>query len=360
MHPRALALPLVLLLLLAVVPQPVHAQQAFTVSGFIISIQSSQAAFTLQELRTGAAGSAWTVHVTAATEARRPGGDTVRGPQAVLNLLRVGEVADAQGWVIGTNRLLATAVTVRSFLGDVSPDRNNDRDDDDDRADDGDRDVARGIRVAGVIITLQSRGQGVFQLREQSLASGYRTWTVRLHPSTRVQGQVLDRARDVQVGQGDRAALRFLRVGDFVEVEGRVVGRAQIQARRIRIHARADTPVPFPIPSPYPPYPFPNPNPFPAQTVILAPAQGTEITTSEFSVVGQTMPGAQVRIEVTARFGVFNLPVTSGTVTANQSGFFTFTVRPSMRVPGTVYTITVRSTYQGYTTPPVSITVRQQ
>jgi len=351
LHPRALALPLALLLLFLVVPQPVQAQQAFTVSGFIIGIQGSQAAFTLQELRTGATGNAWTVHVTAATEARRPGGDTVRGLQAVLNLLRVGEVADAQGWVIGTNRLLATAVTVRSFLGDVSPDRNNDRDDDDDR------DVARGITVAGIIITLQSRGQGVFQLREQPLASGSRTWTVRLQPSTQVQGQTLDRARDVQ---GDRAALRFLRVGDFVEVEGRIVGRAQIQARRIRIHARAGTPVPFPIPSPYPPYPYPNPNPFPAQTVILAPTQGTEITTSEFSVVGQTMPGAQVRIEVTARFGVFNLPVTSGTVTANQSGFFTFTVRPSMRVPGTVYTITAWSTYQGYTTPPVSITVRQQ
>ena len=348
---RALAVPLGLLLFLLVVPQPALAQSPFSVSGFIISIQGAQAAFVLQDFRTGTMGSAWTVHVTAATEARRPGGDTVRGLQAVLNLLRVGEVADAQGWVIGTNRLLATAVTVRSFLGDVSPDRNNDRDDDDDR------DVARGITVAGIIITLQSRGQGVFQLREQPLASGSRTWTVRLQPSTQVQGQTLDRARDVQ---GDRAALRFLRVGDFVEVEGRIVGRAQIQARRIRIHARAGTPVPFPIPSPYPPYPYPNPNPFPAQTVILAPTQGTEITTSEFSVVGQTMPGAQVRIEVTARFGVFNLPVTSGTVTANQGGFFTFTVRPSMRVPGTVYTITVRSTYQGYTTPPVSITVRQQ
>jgi len=113
--------------------------------------------------------------------------------------------------------------------------------------------------------------------------------------------------------------------------------------------------VPFPTPSPYP-----NPYPFPAQTVILAPTQGTEISASEFSVVGQTMPGAQVRIEVTARFGVFNLPVTNGTVTANQSGFFTFTVRPSVRMPGAVYTITATATYQGYTAPPVTVTVRQQ
>ena len=95
--------------------------------------------------------------------------------------------------------------------------------------------------------------------------------------------------------------------------------------------------------------------------MIHSPRQGAEIATGEFSVVGQTVPGAQVRVEVTARFGVLGapLPVTSGTVTADNNGFFTFVVRPPMRVPGTVYTIRVSSASPGVNAPPVSVTVRQ-
>jgi hypothetical protein len=65
-------------------------------------------------------------------------------------------------------------------------------------------------------------------------------------------------------------------------------------------------------------------------------------------------------VQVVGRFGVFNVPVASGTVTANQNGYFTFTVRPASRVPGTTYTITVTASAQGYSPPPVTVTVRQQ
>ena len=350
MHLRALAVALGLLLLLLVVPQPALAQSPFSVSGFIISIQGAQAAFVLQDFRTGTMGSAWTVHVTAGIDTRRPDGGTVRGPQATFYLLRVGDMVDVQGWVIGGNQVVATSIVARPVFGDDWRSRNNGRHDDDDDDDDD-----RQITVAGTIANLDDRGQGVVSLREQTFATGSRLWTIRLHPHTRVEGLAQNRGWDVQVGRGGRAALRLLRVGDYIEVRGRMHGRGQIRAQLIRVRAQAGTPIPFPTPSPYP-----NPYPFPAQTVILAPTQGTEISASEFSVVGQTMPGAQVRIEVTARFGVFNLPVTNGTVTANQSGFFTFTVRPSVRMPGAVYTITATATYQGYTAPPVTVTVRQQ
>lgn len=358
---------LTLFVALLAAPQLASAQSQFSLSGFIVSTQSSQSTFVLQDVRGGTpAGAHWTVRLIPTTETRAANGAVVRGTQA-FNYLQNGAFVDVQGWTIGGNLMFATAILVRAYGGGGDRSGSIDRVPGwDGRGDDDDDDDDRRISVAGVITNLDSRGQGTVQLREQTYyGAGVRTWTVRLHPQTRVEGLTQDRG---QVGRGNRAALRLLRVGDFIEVLGRMDGR-QIRAQLIRVRAPAGAQYPGPNPNPYPPYPnpyppypnpYPSPNPYPAQTVIIAPTQGSEITGSEFSVVGQTMPGAQVRVQVTGRFGVFNVPVANGTVTANQNGYFTFTVRPSGRVPGTIYTITVTASAQGYNAPPVTVTVRQQ
>lgn len=343
------------LMVVLAVPRFASAQSAYSLSGYVISVQPAQATFVIQDFRTGAAGSAWSVHVNVATETRRADGAAVRGPQSTFSFLRVGDLVDVQGFVIGSNQLLATNIFVRTVLGGGNGGRRGDDDDDDDRR--------ASVVVAGVITHIDSRGQGVLTLREQiAYGPGARMWTIRLYPQTRVDGFPQARGRDVQVGRGNQAVLRFLRVGHFIEVHGRWEGR-HVRAQLIRVNAQVGTPTPFPtpFPNPYPyPTPSPYPTPFPAQTIILAPTEGAVVTGSEFSVVGQTMPGAQVRVQVTARLGVFNVPVANGTVTANQTGHFSFQVRPRSAVPGTTYTITVTASAQGYNHPPVTITVRQQ
>ncbi|HXF81601.1 MAG TPA: DUF5666 domain-containing protein [bacterium] len=328
MRRRALTALAVLVPLLAA-PQLAAAQSPFSVSGYVVILHSAPGSVVLQDVAPGATpGATWTVHLSAATETRRGTGVVVRGIPGAFALLRVGDLVDVQGWIIGANTVLAATIAVRTTFGGGS--------DADDDADD------RSFIVAGVITRLESRGQGVVTLREQiGYGPGIRLWTIRLHPRTRVNG--LMAGGDVPLGRGRRAALRLLRVGDFVEVSGHLEGW-QIRAQVIRVRARSGA----------------SPAPFRLQTVILAPAQGTEITGSEFAVVGQTVPGAEVRIQVTGRFGVFNVPVASGTVTANERGVFTFTVRPSARVPGTTYTITVTSIFQGQSALPVTLTVRQQ
>jgi len=372
MRVRAPSVVVLLLLLVLAIPRVALSNTQILnqvrITGVITSIQSSSGTFVLQELGQFGQGRVWTVRVSAETVVRRNSDPVSRGGSG-FGLLRVGDVIDLGGFFVGGDQVFAREIVVRSTVAG-----NGGRRDDDDDDDDRDR-GRREIRLAGVIIGLQARGQGVLQLQEQSSVQGLNIWTVRLYPKTEVNGQRLTGDRDDRKGKGKdkgkghRSAFRHLRVGDFIEVEGRIIGNRQIRAEEITIRGHtgvssipAPIPNPVPFPSPFPsPVPFPTPGPIPGQIVIHSPRQGAEIATGEFSVVGQTVPGAQVRVEVTARFGVLGapLPVTSGTVTADNNGFFTFVVRPPMRVPGTVYTIRVSSASPGVNAPPVSVTVRQ-
>lgn len=380
MRVRALPVVVILLLLVLAIPRVVLSNTQFNqvrITGVITSIQSWQETFVLQELGQFGQGRVWTVRVTAETETRRNGNGAVsRGGPAAFSLLRVGDVVELEGFLVGNSLLFARWIDVRSAVVG----NGGNRDDDDDDEDDDDRDRGgREIRLLGVITAMDARGQGILQVQAQSSVQGLNIWTVRLYPKTEVNGQRLTSDRDDRKGKGKskgkghRSAFRLLRVGDFIEVEGRIIGNRQIRAEEITLRGHTSvSPVPAPIPNPVPfptpfptpfpnPVPFPTPGPIPGQIVIHSPRQGAEIATGEFSVVGQTVPGAQVRVEVTARFGVLGapLPVTSGTVTADNNGFFTFLVRPPVRVPGTVYTIRVSSASQGLNAPPVSVTVRQ-
>ncbi|MGH8245380.1 MAG: hypothetical protein ACREUU_02995, partial [Gammaproteobacteria bacterium] len=116
-------------------------------------------------------------------------------------------------------------------------------------------------------------------------------------------------------------------------------------------------------PFPQPPFPFPFPQPpgtpFPFAPEILLPRDGAEIATLEFLIIGRTFPGAQVHIEVLAQFGFVRISVASADVTADNTGLFTHTARPSLRLAGATYTITVTARFQGVVSPPTSIVVRQ-
>lgn len=332
MRMRTLPLVAVLLLSLLTVPPVALSNQEVRILGVIVSIDNRQETFLIQELASTAQGRTWSVRVTSSTVGRRPEDRVGTGAAATLRLLRVGDIAEVEGVIFAGNQLLAGQVTVRSEAG------GNGRD----------RDLGRDIRLRGTIIDLQTHAQGVFRLQESSRVRGF-PWTVQLHPQIKVQGQLDDRGEEKVEGRGLQVAVRLLRAGDLVDVEGRVIGRQQIQAREIRFRGQTGA---FPLP-------VPGPIPFPGQTVIISPHEGEEIRTEEFSVIGQTVPGAQVRIGVSARFGVFQVQVAGGTVTAEENGFFVFVVRPSVRVPGSVYTITATSTFQGQSAPPVSVTVRQ-
>lgn len=321
-----------------ILPRAAHSAAEFGLVGVVLRVESGQDAFLVQQVGGATAGGVWTVRVTDATEARRSNDQFARGTRPVLRLLRVGDLVQVQGWITAGNQIMAQAITVQPGSSGVGAEDSKE------------------IRLRGMIVGMDGRGQGVLHVRAESFVQIPNIWTVRLYPHTRVEGVLQDRERDTRGGLGHRNALSLLRLGDLVEVEGRMLGNQQILAREIRVRSAGLSPVPTPFPIPGP---FPTPVPFPLQPVIITPHQGAEIAAAEFPVIGQTAPGAQVRVEVTARFGVFNVPVTSGTVTADQRGFFIFEVRPPLRIPGAIYTITVTATFQGFSAPPTSITVRQ-
>lgn len=359
MRLRTLPIVAVFILLVFAVPRPALSQNLISLTGVVVGIQHSQETFLLQEQGLAGQGRHWTVRVTASTEVQLPQGTVARGAQQALSLLRTGTFVTVRGWIVGSNQLVAGAIRVDSAAAGGQ----------------GSRGIRQEFRVAGTIVAMQTQGQGILQLQAQSPVQGQGFWTVRLYPQTQVTGQIQNRGWTSGRGRGGRSALGLLRVGDFVEVAGRLLGNQQIRADVITVHGQSGlapgqypTPVPYPTPYPTPvPYPTPYPGqipypgqyPYPGQIVIHSPQEGAEIAAGEFYVTGQTMPGAQVRVEVSARLAVLQLPVSSGTVTADQNGFFVFMARPPLRVPGTVYTITVTSTYQGYSSPPASVTVRQ-
>jgi len=329
---RTLHVVAVLLLSLLAVPPVVLSNQEVRILGVIVSIDNRKETFLIREMGSTVQGRTWSVRVTSGTVGRRPEDRVATGAAPTLRLLRVGDIAEVVGVIFAGNQLLARQVSVRSPAG------SNGRD----------REVGRDIRLRGTILDLQTHAQGIFRLQESSGVWGF-AWTVQLHPQIKVQGQLDDRGEEKVDGTGIQVALRLLRVGDLVDVEGRVIGTQQIQAREIRLRGQTGA---FPVP-------VPGPVPFPGQTVIISPREGEEIGTEEFSVIGQTVPGAQVRIGVSARFGVFQVQVAGGTVTADHTGYFVFAVRPSVRIPGSLYTITATSMIHGQTAPAVSVTVRQ-
>jgi len=332
MHVRLVAVIGVLLTLILGVPHAASAQEVAVV-GVIVRVDAGQDTFWVQENGSAGVGRVWTVRVT---------DHSAPGVQPGLRL-RVGDVVEVRGWITGPNQLLARDILVRSGGTGIG-------------AGPGIAPRGREVEIEGTIIAIDLYRHGILQVQDRSRARLSRVWTVRLTQHTRVEGQRGGRRWDDDDGQGIQAVQRLLSVGDLVEVEGRLIANGQILAEEIKVRGQARF-IPRPVPYPQP-VPFPNP-PYSWQTLILSPQPGAQVSGAEFTVVGRTMPGAQVQIHVMARWSVFQVQVASSAVTADQSGIFVFVVRPQVRVPGAVYTITATSTVQGVSMTPVSVTVRQ-
>jgi len=319
---RAGTLALAVLLLLLAAPRPAAAQSDFSITGVIVSIQGDQDTFLIRE--SGGARATWIVRMTRNTEGWRD--DHIRAR------LRVGVIVVVHGWFAGGNQIMARAIR----LG-------GDRDD----GWDGDR-AGREIEIEGVIVDVDRRGRGVLEVQTRSFSRWPMIWTVRLTARTRVE---LPRGRDFEIGD-QRDIFCIFREGDYVEVEGRLLGDRwdrRILAEEITLRSRrrfGGPGGPAPVDGTW-------------RTVILHPEQGAVVDAREFTVIGHTAPGALVRVDVVARYGIFQQPVASGTVDAGRDGRFAFTVRTDRRFSGGVYTITVSSTFRGVTAAPVSVTVRQ-
>jgi len=330
-----------LLIATLALPQIASAQEV-ALTGVVLRIDAGQGVFWLQEY--GGQGRVWSVRMTnLGTPGIQPGAG-----------IQVGDVVEVRGAVIGPGTLLARGATVRSRggapgigtgpgIGAPPP---------------GIARPGQRIEFEGVIVAMDRYRQGLLQVQDWRRSLPGAIWTVRLTGQTRIETRDRRRWDDDDDrwgddGRGIQAAGRLLRVGDLVTVEGRVAG-SQILAEEITVRGRGYAPPrsgPYPQPAPYPTAGW--------QTVILAPQAGSEVSGSEFTVVGRTLPGAQVQVHVQARWSVFQVQVANSTVTADQSGIFILAVRPTMRVPGATYTITATPHYQGVAMPPVTVTVRQ-
>ncbi len=223
----------------------------------------------------------------------------------------------------------------------------------------------RQIRVSGVIVSLHPQA-GSFLLQQRRRA-GDRFWVVQINRRTEIEDDDGDDDDDDDDRDHDRAGFRGLDVGTVVRVKGQAAGSQHILAREIEIVGHISGPISTaPVPFPQPPFPFPQPpfpqppgTPFPFAPEILLPRNGAEIATSEFSIIGRTFPGAQVRIDVLAQFAFVRVSVAGADVTADNTGLFSHTVRPSPRLAGATYTITVTARFQGVVSPPTAIVVRQ-
>lgn len=214
--------------------------------------------------------------------------------------------------------------------------------------------------VKGLIVSMDWDGRA-FLLRQRRRDQD-RFWVVRINASTKIE---IDHDNDDDDDDRDdsrdkRIAFGHLRVGDMVEVEGRLLRDGEIMAKEIEVVGHVDlrvSPI-FQIPSQ--PIQFPRPiGPFPTSPQIFAPPNGAEIATTEFTIVGRTFPEARVRIAIATLVGPFQVPGASAELIADRNGFFAHTVRPVLRIPGAIYRITVTSTVSGVVSPATVIVVRQ-
>ncbi len=205
------------------------------------------------------------------------------------------------------------------------------------------------VELRGVVVSLDSRGRA-FML-QQARRGGNHLWMVRINGHTRI-GTNSD-GEDENEDEDEEDANYGLAVGDLVRVLGHRLGNGHIMAHEVRILGRANFPERPPFRG------FPPVQPFPSAPQIFSPADGEEIATEAISVVGQTVPGAAVHVEVAFEpFGTFRFGSTTADTVADGRGIFVSNVRLPVGFPKAVFRITVTANIGGVTSPATSITVR--
>jgi len=219
--------------------------------------------------------------------------------------------------------------------------------------------------LRGVVVSIDRWGRS-FRLQERSrFDSGI--WLV-----------VVDRRTDFDVRRGrdrydddhydddrydDRGRdwewFRRLDVGDFVEVEGRLIRYRTILAREIDVLRPRRPIVGRPHPQPYPqPYPQPPVVIVPAP-VIIFPRHGVTIFGGGFVLSGRVGPRARVLIVVSTMQGGATYWKHEMWADADDSGAFRVPIQSGYARYGVQHHITVRSVQGGAESPPVTVVVNQ-
>lgn len=198
----------------------------------------------------------------------------------------------------------------------------------------------REIEIKGVILSVDPAGHGFVLAR--SRRGGARQWLVRITDQTHIQIANPD--------DDDDDEDEILAVGDLVSVRGQASGGRWLLAQQVTIEARGagNLIVSPPVPV-HPPIAAPQ---------LFTPADGETINTAEILIVGRTVPGAHVRIDVSAD-AFFRPGPTSVDTQADANGVFTARVNPPGRYSGANIRITVTSSAGGVTSAPTTVVVRQ-
>lgn len=196
----------------------------------------------------------------------------------------------------------------------------------------------RDLEIRGVVVSVDPSGHG-FVLRRSRQES--RPWIVRITEQTQV------RLSESLADEDDDDDDVTVAVGDLVTVGGRSVGNRQLIARQVTIFGHAGQ-LPAPVPVPRPTLPSPT---------LFAPANGETFNTSEIVVIGRTVPGARVHIDLAAESS-FRGTISSADAVADASGVFYTKVRVPWQASGVTYRITVISRLDGQVSSPTSVVVR--
>ncbi len=201
----------------------------------------------------------------------------------------------------------------------------------------------REIEIKGVIVTVDSAGRGFILAR--SRRGDARRWLVRINEQTNIQlGDNVDDDDEDEVN---------LAVGDLVTVKGDALGARRLLAKQVTIEARgAGQPIVSPPVPVHPPIAAPH---------LYTPANGETINSADVLIVGRTVPGANVHIDVSVDvyFRDRPGPTTVDTV-ADANGVFTARVNPPGRYSGADMHITVTSRSGGVVSAPTTIVVHER
>lgn len=172
-----------------------------------------------------------------------------------------------------------------------------------------------------------------------------------------------------ETSPGVYAATLPVQQGDRVQ-EGVVVARLQRQNQST--YAAASQPFQFGAvtrPGPTPPTP-PRPVPPPTQSELrprfTSHRNGQDVESGRFTLVGQTLPGAEVQIKVTYGVAVLGVNLVEQTllereVQADRNGQFQLDVSPPrLPVPGVQYTVSATARQGNNTSPETRITLVQR
>ncbi len=191
------------------------------------------------------------------------------------------------------------------------------------------------IQLQGVVIAVDPAGNGFVLRRPRQPDS--RAWKIQTTDDTDVQ--LTDALADEDDVDDPEVA-----IGDFVTVIGQRTGSRQMLAKTVTIfgHGQATTPAPV--------------HPMLAAPQLFAPSNGETITGSQILIVGRTVPGARVHVDLGVE-GNRSL-TTSADTQADANGIFSVKVGLPWRGLRGSYRLTATSSLNGQVSTPTSVVVR--